>query len=121
MKNIKIKIGMMIKERERFEKEHFKLHVNVTKTASPSDQTPVAVLQETKLLVPLDDVKLEKDFALPVLIDASISMIDDVEKLNITFIAGEIEITCNENGGFTKVVKLNDSKNIRVTKFTIKR
>ena len=121
MKNLKIKVGMLVKEREMFEKEHFKLHVNVTKTTSPSNQAPVAVLQETVLLVPLDDVKLGKDFTFPVSIDASISMIDDVEKLNITFIAGEIEITCNEDGGFTKVVKLNDSKNIRVTNFTIKR
>lgn len=121
MKNLQIKIGMMVKGDGMFEKENFKLHVNVTKTTSPIDQTPVAVLQETMLLVPLDDVKIGKDFAFPILIDASISMIDSVEKLNITFIAGEIEITCNEDGGFTKVVKLNDNKNIRVTKFTIKR
>lgn len=118
MRNLRIKIGMMVKGEGMFEKERFKLHVNVTKATSPIYQTPVAILQET--MVP-EDVKIGKDFAFPILIDTSISMIDSVEKLNIEFIAGEIEITCNEDGGFTKVVKLNDSKNVRVTKFTIKR
>lgn len=116
MKNFKFKMKGLIREAGIFNKEDLKISVEVEGNY-PSDQVPISVLQETTLLE-----TEEKGCSVPFGIDASISVVDSVDKIKIKFIAGRIEISIGElttTTVNTTTVKLESNGFVKVVKFVI--